>query len=50
MYFSRRAREELSAAVEAKERKVRISHLDLAEAYECRAHLITNKIVGRRRE
>ena len=49
IYFSRRAREELRAAVEASERKARRSHLDLAEAYECRAHLITGEVLERKR-
>ena len=44
-YFSRRAREELRAAVEAKSGKARRSHLQLAEAYECRSHLITNQLL-----
>ena len=49
IYFSRRAREELRAAVEANERKARKSHLELAEAYDCRAHLITGEILERKR-
>ena len=49
IYFSRRAREELRAAVDANERKARKSHLDLAQAYECRAHLITGEILERKR-
>jgi hypothetical protein len=46
VYFSRRAREELRAGIEAGTRKARRSHLDLAQAYEARAHLFTNSIRG----
>jgi hypothetical protein len=47
IYFSRRAREELQAAIGGCCRKARQTHLMLAEAYEIRAHLITEE-VGRR--
>jgi hypothetical protein len=46
VYFSRRAREELHAAIEANTRKARRSHLDLAEAYEIRAHVMTHRMTG----
>lgn len=48
IYFSRRAREELQAAIGGCCRKARQSHLELAEAYEFRAHRITEEL--RRRD
>jgi hypothetical protein len=44
LYFSRRARDELQAAIHADSGKARRAHLRLAEAYECRAHLITDQL------
>ena len=44
VYFSRRARQELAAAIHASSGKARRAHLQLAEAYECRAHLLTAQL------
>jgi hypothetical protein len=41
IYFSRRAREELHAGVNGRSREARQVHLELAEAYEFRARLLT---------
>jgi hypothetical protein len=48
IYFSRRAREERRASVNGSCRKSRQVHLELAEAYELCAHLITQDV--RRRD
>lgn len=39
-YFTRRAREEHEAASAAVHRQARLSHLELAHAYEYRVHLL----------
>jgi hypothetical protein len=44
IYFNRRAREERQAYLRGVGRKCRQAHLELAEAYEFRAHLITREI------
>lgn len=44
MYFSRRARQERQASLHGNCHKSRQFHLELAEAYERRAHLITDKL------
>lgn len=44
MYFSRRAREERQAHLKADCRRCRQIHLELAEAYEFRAHLMTSAV------
>jgi hypothetical protein len=44
LYWSRRAREELQAAIHADSGEARRSHLHLAEAYERKAHLRTGEI------
>jgi len=43
IYFSRRAREERQAYLRGDCRKCRQVHMELAEAYEFRAHLITRE-------
>ena len=47
VYFSRRAREELHAGVNGSSRKAREVHIQIAQAYEFRAHLL-NQELGRR--
>lgn len=47
IYFSRRAREERQASARGDCRKCRQVHLELAQAYEFRAHLITREIRSR---
>lgn len=44
IYFSRRAREERQAYLKGDCRRCRQIHLQLAEAYEFRAHLITREV------
>ena len=44
IYFSRRAREERQAFLRGACRKCRQVHLELAEAYEFRAHLVTHEM------
>ena len=43
-YFSRRAQEERQASANAPSRKCREVHLELALAYEFRAHLFTHEM------
>lgn len=43
-YFNRRAREERQAYLRGHCRRSRQAHLELAEAYEFRAHLITREV------
>jgi hypothetical protein len=47
VYFSRRAREERHASIHGACRKCRDVHLELAEAYEFRAHLVTQQLQRR---
>jgi len=44
IYFSRRAREERQAYLRGDCRKCRQVHMELAEAYEFRAHLLTHEL------
>jgi hypothetical protein len=44
IYFSRRAREERQAYLRGDSRKCRLLHLELADAYEFRAHLLTREL------
>lgn len=48
IYFGRRAREERRLSMTSNCRKCREAHLELAEAYEFRAHLLTQESRGRR--
>jgi len=43
IYLSRRAREERCASIKANCRKCRQIHLELADAYELRAHVLTHE-------
>jgi hypothetical protein len=48
IYFSRRAREERRLSLNGNCRKCRQTHLELAQAYEFRAHLLTQETPGHR--
>jgi hypothetical protein len=48
IYFSRRAREERRLSLTGNCRKCRQTHMELAQAYEFRAHLLTLEAAGRR--
>jgi hypothetical protein len=45
IYFSRRAQQENEAAVNATSRRCRNLHRELAQAYEFRAHIITQELL-----
>ena len=49
IYLSRRAREERRASLKAGCRKCRQTHLELADAYELRAHVLTHETRRRAR-